>query len=82
MSYNAQMTLSNTFAAARMNFIIASTFVDSLARLGGQAQTLVKQAAFDLQLAPEHGVDPTVVSPGAIWPGQLINPAKTYRCES
>ena len=37
-----------------MNFIIASTFVDSLTRLGRQAQTLVKQAAFDLQLAPEH----------------------------
>jgi mRNA-degrading endonuclease RelE of RelBE toxin-antitoxin system len=37
-----------------MNFIIASTFVDSLARLGTPAQTLVKQAAFELQLAPEH----------------------------
>jgi len=37
-----------------MNFIIASTFVDSLARLGAQAQNLVKQAAFELQLAPEH----------------------------
>ena len=37
-----------------MNFIIASTFVDSLARLGTQAQTLVKQAAFDFQLAPAN----------------------------
>jgi mRNA-degrading endonuclease RelE of RelBE toxin-antitoxin system len=37
-----------------MNFIIASTFVDSLARLATPAQTLVKQAAFELQLAPEH----------------------------
>ncbi|QQS53293.1 MAG: AAA family ATPase [Candidatus Competibacteraceae bacterium] len=39
---------------ASMNFIIASTFIDSLARLATQAQTLVKQAAFDLQLGPEH----------------------------
>lgn len=37
-----------------MNFIIASTFVDSLARLGTQAQTQVKQAAFDFQLAPAN----------------------------
>ena len=37
-----------------MNFIIASTFIDSLARLATQAQTLVKQAAFELQLGPEH----------------------------
>jgi len=37
-----------------MNFIIASTFVDSLARLATPAQTLVKQAAFELQLAPAH----------------------------
>ena len=32
----------------------SSTFADSLARLTAPALTLVKQAAFDLQLAPEH----------------------------
>lgn len=37
-----------------MNFIIANTFINSLARLEAQAQTLVKQAAFELQLAPAH----------------------------
>jgi mRNA-degrading endonuclease RelE of RelBE toxin-antitoxin system len=37
-----------------MNFIIANTFINSLTRLAAPAQTLVKQAAFELQLAPAH----------------------------
>jgi hypothetical protein len=35
-----------------MNFIIANTFINSLTRLAAPAQTLVKQGAFELQLAP------------------------------
>ena len=35
-----------------MNFRIADTFTDSLARLTGQEQKAVKTTAFDLQLAP------------------------------
>lgn len=35
-----------------MDFRIASTFTDSLARLSGQEQKAVKTAAFDLQLDP------------------------------
>lgn len=37
-----------------MNFIIANTFINSLTKLGLQAQTLVKQAAFEFQLAPAN----------------------------
>ena len=37
-----------------MNFIIANTFISSLSRLAEQAQNLIKKAAFELQLAPEH----------------------------
>jgi len=36
----------------RMNFRIADTFTDSLARLTGQKQKAVKMTAFDLQLDP------------------------------
>ena len=35
-----------------MNFRIADTFTDSLARLTGEEQKLVKTTAFDLQLNP------------------------------
>tara|TARA_R110002095_G_scaffold127479_1_gene110546 strand:+ start:342 stop:2405 length:2064 start_codon:yes stop_codon:yes gene_type:complete len=35
-----------------MNFLLASTFSDSLMRLNGQEQKAVKQTAFDLQLDP------------------------------
>jgi len=35
-----------------MGFRIADTFTDSLARLTGEEQKLVKTAAFDLQLNP------------------------------
>ena len=37
-----------------MNFRIADTFTDSLARLTGDEQKAVKTTAFDLQLSPAH----------------------------
>ena len=37
-----------------MEFLIADTFTDSLARLTGEEQKAVKTAAFDLQLNPAH----------------------------
>src|SRR5450631_1900602 len=37
-----------------MEFRIADTFTDSLARLSGDEQKAVKMAAFDLQLNPAH----------------------------
>ena len=37
-----------------MNFLIAETFTDSLARLTGEEQKAVKTTAFDLQLATSH----------------------------
>src|ERR671918_2309535 len=37
-----------------MEYRIADTFTDSLARLTGQEQKAVKTAAFDLQLDPAH----------------------------
>lgn len=37
-----------------MNFLIADTFTDSLARLSGDEQKAVKTTAFDLQLNPER----------------------------
>lgn len=37
-----------------MNFRIADTFTDSLARLTGEEQKLVKTTAFDLQLNPAN----------------------------
>jgi superfamily I DNA/RNA helicase/mRNA-degrading endonuclease RelE of RelBE toxin-antitoxin system len=37
-----------------MQFVIANTFQDSLARLTGDEQKAVKTAAFDLQLNPSH----------------------------
>ncbi|MGA7157844.1 MAG: UvrD-helicase domain-containing protein [Acidobacteriaceae bacterium] len=37
-----------------MQFVIANTFQDSLARLTGEEQKAVKTAAFDLQLNPSH----------------------------
>src|ERR1017187_6417769 len=37
-----------------MEFRIADTFTDSLARLSGDEQKAVKTAAFDLQLNPAH----------------------------
>src|SRR5208337_3986150 len=37
-----------------MNFIIADTFTDSLGRLAGHEQKVVKTTAFDLQLNPAN----------------------------
>ena len=37
-----------------MNFLLADTFTDSLARLTNEEQKLVKTTAFDLQLNPAH----------------------------
>ena len=37
-----------------MEFRIADTFTDSLAKLNGDEQKAVKTAAFDLQLNPAH----------------------------
>jgi hypothetical protein len=37
-----------------MEFRIADTFTDSLAKLTGEEQKAVKTAAFDLQLNPAH----------------------------
>lgn len=37
-----------------MDFRIADTFTDSLARLTGDEQKAVKTTAFDLQLNPAH----------------------------
>ena len=37
-----------------MEFRIADTFTDSLARLNGEEQKAVKMTAFDLQLNPAH----------------------------
>ena len=37
-----------------MNFLIADTFTDSLARLTGGEQKTVKTTAFDLQMNPEN----------------------------
>jgi mRNA-degrading endonuclease RelE of RelBE toxin-antitoxin system len=37
-----------------MEFLIADTFTDSLARLNGEEQKAVKTTAFDLQLNPAH----------------------------
>ena len=37
-----------------MNFRIADTFTDSLAKLTGEEQKAVKTAAFDLQMNPAH----------------------------
>ena len=39
-----------------MEFRIADTFTDSLAKLTGDEQKAVKTAAFDLQLNPAHPV--------------------------
>jgi hypothetical protein len=39
-----------------MNFLIAETFTDSLARLTGEEQKAVKTTAFDLQAVREAGV--------------------------
>src|SRR5438094_10474883 len=38
-----------------MNFLIADTFTDSLARLTGDEQKTIKTTAFDLQLNPSGG---------------------------
>ena len=38
-----------------MQFRIANTFTDSLARLSGQDQSVAKETAFDLQANPELG---------------------------
>lgn len=38
----------------RMDFRIADTFTDSLARLTGDEQKLVKTTAFDLQMNPAN----------------------------
>ena len=35
-----------------MKFLIADTFTKSLAKLDGQSQSLIKQAAFDFQVNP------------------------------
>jgi hypothetical protein len=37
-----------------MEFRIADTFIDSLARLTGEEQKAVKAAAFNLQVNPAH----------------------------
>ena len=37
-----------------MNFLIADTFTDSLAKLSGNEQKAVKTTAFDLQMDPAH----------------------------
>ena len=37
-----------------MEFRIADTFTDSLARLNGEEQKAVKTTAFDLQMNPAH----------------------------
>ena len=37
-----------------MNFRIANTFTDSLARLTGDEQRAVETTAFDLQINPAH----------------------------
>lgn len=37
-----------------MNFLIADSFTDSLAKLTGDEQKAVKTTAFDLQLSPKH----------------------------
>jgi len=37
-----------------MQFLIADTFTDSLAKLTGEQQKLAKTTAFDLQLNPEN----------------------------
>ena len=37
-----------------MNFLIADTFTDSLAKLNGDEQKSVKTTAFDLQLNPAN----------------------------
>lgn len=37
-----------------MNFLIADTFTDSLARLTGDEQKAVKTTAFDLQINPAN----------------------------
>src|SRR6476620_11797072 len=37
-----------------MEFLIADTFTDSLAKLTGEEQKAVKTAAFDLQMNPAH----------------------------
>src|SRR5580658_9368470 len=45
---------ANSPTALTMEFRIADTFTDSLARLTGEEQKSVKTAAFDLQLNPAH----------------------------
>jgi hypothetical protein len=42
-----------------MDFHIADTFTDSLARLTGEEQKLVKTTAFDLQINPERSEEHT-----------------------
>jgi len=37
-----------------MRFLIADTFIDSLAKLTGEVQKAVKTTAFDLQLNPSN----------------------------
>ena len=37
-----------------MNFLIADTFTDSLAKLNGDEQKATKTTAFDLQVNPEN----------------------------
>lgn len=43
-----------------MNFLIADTFTDSLARLTGDEQKAVKTTAFDLQLSEGLRPFPTI----------------------
>src|SRR5580658_2608411 len=45
---------ANSPTALTMEFRIADTFTDSLARLTGDEQKAVKTTAFDLQLNPSH----------------------------
>ena len=49
-----------------MNFLIAETFTDSLARLTAEEQKAVKTTAFDLQLSTNH-------SPLSTFPGMSFH---------
>ena len=63
-----------------VEFRIADTFTDSLARLTGDEQKAVKTTAFDLQLSPENpglsfhklvAIRVPGSSNGNVWPNEL-----------
>jgi len=65
-----------------MEFRIADTFTESLARLTGDEQKAVKTTAFDLQLNPANpGIGVGIILPeGAYWRAAGCSPGYCASC--